>query len=104
MVFALVDETGDRGTSIKSSSYFAMATLMFHDSDQQYIKDMVAKLKQDFDIPLDKPLHWAHNCKDHNCKDHKKGSHIVNTLSALQGIHVNFVIVDKRAAGFKSLC
>lgn len=96
MVLAFVDETGDRGTSVKSSPYFAMAAVMFHEDAQQYVKDMIAGLKQDFDIPLDKPLHWAHNCKDH-----RKRLHIVNTVSALQGIRVNYVIFDKRAAAFK---
>jgi len=56
-LLAFVDETGDRGYSINSSEYFAMAAVIFPTSVQQKVKDCIANIKTINNIPLKVPLH-----------------------------------------------
>jgi hypothetical protein len=53
-----VDETGDRGSSRRSSPYFAFAAVLVADEDEALLRTAVSTLRRDFKVPNGKPLHW----------------------------------------------
>ena len=90
-LLAFVDEIGDRGHSIKSSEYFAMAAVFFPGSIQQKVKDCIAGIKSKFGIPLHVPLHWRKHCQKHEYRKYVTGE-----IEKLEGITVIYTISDKK--------
>jgi len=90
-LLAYVDEIGDRGYSKKSSEYFAMAAVILPVSIQQKVKDCITKIKIEYGIPLNKPLHWYRHCRLHETR-----KYIARELAKLEGITIIYVISDKK--------
>ena len=90
-LLAFVDEIGDRGYSKKSSEYFAMAAVVFQTSAHQKVKDCITKIKTEFGVPLNVPLHWRKHCNVHEFKKFAVGE-----LAKIEGISVIYVISDKK--------
>jgi hypothetical protein len=67
---AYVDETGDRGTSGKSSPFFAFAALLVADEDEPPLRAAVSKLRRDLGVPVGKPLHWKDHVKTFPRRQH----------------------------------
>lgn len=89
---AYVDETGDRGSSGKSSAYFAFAAVVVPEEDEPLLRAAVAKLRNDFGVPVGKALHWMEHVKTF-----PRRQHTAATLAALQTLFVNYVVVEKAA-------
>jgi hypothetical protein len=89
---AYVDETGDRGTSAGSSSFFAFAAVLVADEDEAPMRAAVSQLRRDLTVPMGKPLHW----KDH-VKTFPRRQHVTRTLIAVPNLMVVYVLVEKSA-------
>ena len=89
---AYVDETGDRGTSGRSSAYFAFACVLIADEDEAELRAAMSQLRTDLHIPAGKALHW----NDH-VKSFARRQHVTARLTALQTVTLNYVLVEKRA-------
>jgi len=91
ILLAYVDEIGDRGYSKKSAEFFAMAAVIFPFSAKQKVKDCIAKIKQEFGVPLKVPLHWRKHCTAH---DYRK--FVIREIIKLEEVTVIYVISDKK--------
>lgn len=92
LVRAYVDETGDRGSSGKSSPYFAFAAVVVADEDDPLLRAAVSRLRTDFKIPVGKALHWMEHVKTY-----ARRQHTAAVLGALDSVAVNYVVVEKAA-------
>lgn len=89
---AYIDETGDRGTSGKSSNFFAFAAVVVADEEDPLLRAAVTRLRSDFGVPMGAPLHW----KDH-VKVFARRQHTARVLGAVGNLSVNYVAVEKAA-------
>jgi hypothetical protein len=87
---AYIDETGDRGHSVRSSPFFAFAAVMVADEDEAGLRAVVAQLRRDLGVPEGKALHW----KDH-VKTYSRRQHVARRLSQAPGVMVAYVLVEK---------
>lgn len=92
IVRAYVDETGDRGSSGKSSPFFAFACLLVADEEESTLRAAVSRLRRDLRVPAGRALHW----KDH-VKSFTRRQHVANVLGSLDSIVVIYVLVEKAA-------
>jgi hypothetical protein len=89
---AYVDETGDRGTSGKSSDFFAFACVMVADEDEPSLRAAISRLRRDLNVPVGKALHW-----NEHVKQFPRRQHVTNVLGALRSVVVQYVLVEKAA-------
>lgn len=89
-LLAFVDETGDRGHSVKASPFFSMATVLIPEEDYRSLSAAVISLKQTFKVPKERPLHWS----DH-VKVFPRRQLVTRELSRLPSLVVNYVIFEK---------
>ena len=89
---AYVDETGDRGSSGKSSDFFAFACALIADEDEDPLRAAVSQLRRDLKVPVGKALHW----KDH-VKTFSRRQHVTSLLTAVPNMRLIYVLVDKSA-------
>ncbi|GAA3599078.1 hypothetical protein GCM10022198_24150 [Klugiella xanthotipulae] len=90
MLFAFVDETGDRGVGPKSSEFFAMAAVVVHEEQRAELAQAIARIKTAFTIPPATPLHWVKHCKTYSRR------HLVTReLAKVPGVCVNYVVFQK---------
>src|SRR5579859_1653067 len=89
---AYVDETGDRGHSRKSSSFFAFAAVLVADEDEGDLRATMSRLRRDLDVPPGKAMHW-----NQHVKTFKRRQHVSTQLAATPGVTVVYVIVEKSA-------
>ena len=94
---AYIDETGDRGHSARSSPFFAFAAVLVADEDEAALRATMLRLRRDLKIPPGKALHW----KDH-VKTYSRRQYVGNVLSAVPGVIVTYVIVEKAAIPVRS--
>jgi hypothetical protein len=92
LLYAYVDETGDRGVSAKSSPFFAMAGLVMTAEDDPEMRAAVEHCRRKLDLPGGKALHW----KDH-VKTYARRQLVARTLARVPGACVNYVIIEKAA-------
>jgi hypothetical protein len=92
MLYAYIDETGDRGVSVKSSPFFAMSGLVMATEEDPLMRAAVQHCRAAFKIPHGKALHW----KDH-VKTYPRRQLVARTLGGIQGACVNYVIIEKAA-------
>ncbi len=97
LVRAYVDETGDRGTSAKSSRHFAMAAIVVADEDEPALRAAVARCRAQLNVPVTKPLHWI----DH-VKKYARRAYVTRELAAVPNIVLNYVIFEKAAIPLQS--
>jgi Domain of unknown function (DUF927)/Protein of unknown function (DUF3800) len=89
---AYVDETGDRGHSGQSSPYFAFAAVLVADEDEARLRAAMSQLRRDLKTPPGKALHW-----NEHVKTYSRRQHVASVLSAVPGVMVLYVIVEKSA-------
>jgi hypothetical protein len=87
---AYVDETGDRGHSATSSPFFAFAAVIVADEDEAPLRAAMSRLRLDMGVPPGRALHW----KDH-VKSYGRRQHVAELLSAVPGVTVAYVLVEK---------
>lgn len=92
LLYAYVDETGDRGVSVKSSPFFAMSGLIVAAEDDHRMRAAIDSCRRAFDVPSGKALHW----KDH-VKVYPRRQVVASSLARLAGVSVNYVIFEKAA-------
>lgn len=97
MLHAYVDETGDRGTSVKASPYFAMAAVVVPDTHRVNLTRAVAEIKEQFGIPVRTPVHW-----NRHCKDFARRRFVADKLASVDGVQLNYVIFEKAAIPSKA--
>jgi hypothetical protein len=61
ILYAYVDETGDRGVSAKSSRFFAMSGLIMPAEKDAAMRAAIDRCRARFEVPSGKALHF----KDH---------------------------------------
>jgi hypothetical protein len=89
---AYVDETGDRGHSGQSSPYFAFAAVLVADENEAGLRAAMSQLRREFKTPQGKALHW-----NEHVKTYPRRQHVAGVLSAVPGVMVIYVIVEKAA-------
>lgn len=89
---AYVDETGDRGSSGASSSFFAFACVLIPDEDEGAMRAAMSQLRRDLGVPVGRPLHW----KEH-VKVFSRRQHVTRVLTQVPGITLVYVLVEKSA-------
>jgi Protein of unknown function (DUF3800) len=82
-----VDETGDRGASRKASPFFAFAAVLVADEKEQQLREAVRKLRNDFQVPDNKALHW-----NRHVKKFARRQHTAKTLCQLTEVKVCYVV------------
>ncbi|WP_328327976.1 DUF3800 domain-containing protein [Kribbella sp. NBC_00382] len=92
LVRAYIDETGDRGTSGKASRYFAMVAVVIGDEDDPSLRRAIEACRQRLSVPVGKPLHWTEHVKRF-----PRRQFVAGRLAAVEGVVVNFVLVEKAA-------
>lgn len=92
---AYIDETGDRGSLVKSpksSPFFGMAAVVVDAAAETAARAALRALRADFKVPDGKPLH----AKEH-IKTHDRRVHAAKALAAVPGLKVIYVAADKAA-------
>jgi hypothetical protein len=77
---------------MRSSPFFAFAAVLVADEDEAPLRAALSTLRQDFNVPSGKPLHW----KDH-VKTFSRRQHATKTLVAVPNIMLIYVLVEKAA-------
>lgn len=85
-----VDETGDRGTSPKSSSFFAFAAVLVPDEDEAGLRLAMDDLRTSLKTPPGTALHW-----NRHVKTFSRRQHVTCTISAVPEVRIVYVFVDK---------
>lgn len=91
-IHVYIDETGDRGSTAKSSPIFGMAAVLADDVGAASLQDAVNTLRTDFGVPAGVVLSWKAHVKTH---DRRKRA--AEVLARVQGIKVCYVFADKSA-------
>ncbi|WP_328526831.1 DUF3800 domain-containing protein [Kribbella sp. NBC_00359] len=94
LVRAYVDETGDRGLSVRASRYFGMVAVVIADEDDAGLRRAVAHCRQRLSVPTSKPLHWTEHVKRF-----PRRQFVATQLAAVPGVVLNLVLVEKAAVG-----
>jgi Protein of unknown function (DUF3800) len=89
-LYAYVDETGDRGSTGKSSRFFAMSAVIVPKETVSAMRSMVDTCRNKLGVPAGKALHW----KDH-AKTFPRRQFLSETFAGLPDISVNYVIFEK---------
>jgi Protein of unknown function (DUF3800) len=89
-LFAYVDETGDRGTSAKSSRYFAMAGITVAGEDEAAMRAAIGVCRKT--LGTGTGLHWQEHIKTF-----PRRQYVIGQLAALPGVSVNYVVFEKAA-------
>ncbi|MPY99938.1 MAG: DUF3800 domain-containing protein [Actinophytocola sp.] len=87
-----VDETGDRGTSARSSPFFAFAAILVADENEAELRAAMAHLRTRLKTPSGAALNW-----NRHVKTFSRRQHVTSTLAALRQVSVVYVMVDKAA-------
>lgn len=96
-VHAYVDEMGDRGSSAKSSPFFAMAGVVIADEDRPELRQRINGIRARLKVPDQKALHWAEHVKIF-----RRRQFVVSELALLPRVLVNYVVFEKAAIPQKS--
>jgi hypothetical protein len=92
LVRAYVDETGDRGTTARSSRYFAMVAVVIADEDDPLLRSAIGTCRQRLAVPVGKSLHWSEHVKRF-----PRRQFVAAQLAGVPAIVVNAVIFEKAA-------
>lgn len=92
ILYAYIDETGDRGQSGKpgSSPIFGMAAVIVSRTAAANLRRAVSDLREAFGVPDDAVMSW----KKH-LKTHQRRQFAAHTLAALKGVTVIYVYCQK---------
>lgn len=85
------DETGDRGWSNDSSSWFGMCAVMVPQESVPQMRATISGLR--CEIGTTKPLHWVEHFK--KPKQASRRTMAANMLAAIPGVRVIYVVADK---------
>ncbi|HWE90864.1 MAG TPA: DUF3800 domain-containing protein [Pseudonocardiaceae bacterium] len=91
-IHVYIDETGDRGASLKSSPIFGMAAIVLDEVGVPAVRSAISQLRGDFNVPADKVLSW----KDY-VKTHDRRKRAAKVLGAVTGIKVCYAYSVKSA-------
>ena len=91
IVYAYVDETGDRGTAARSSRFFAMAGVAVGSEHLHLMRDEMAAIKTALRVPPNKGLHWSEHAKSF-----ARRQYVSERLGGLPMV-VNYVVFEKAA-------
>ena len=94
LVRAYVDETGDRGLSLRASRYFGMVAVVIADEDDAGLRRAIGLCRHRLSVPAGKPLHWTEHVKRF-----PRRQFVAAQLGAVPGAVLNFVLVEKSAIG-----
>ncbi|RIQ18869.1 DUF3800 domain-containing protein [Jiangella rhizosphaerae] len=95
-VEAYIDETGDRGTSKKSSPYFAVTAVVIPDESALHLRTVVKGMRAEFGIPPGQALHW----NDHfRVRTPERRELAARLLAGIPGTTLSYVIVRKENIG-----
>jgi hypothetical protein len=92
LVRAYVDETGDRGTSAKSSPFFAFAAVVVGEEHDDDLRAAVRTCHTKLGVPPEKPLHW-----NEHVKKFSRRQYVTSILAGVPDVSVNYVIFEKAA-------
>ncbi|MDJ0336443.1 DUF3800 domain-containing protein [Salinibacterium sp. G-O1] len=91
MLFAYIDETGDRGLDKGGSSpVFGMAALIVDDDSAEAVQAAVSRLRADFNVPANRVMSW----KDH-LKTHARRKYAAGVLGAISNVRIIYVYCQK---------
>lgn len=85
-----IDETGDRGVGPKASPFFAFSAVLVADEDEPHLMQAIRSLRQSFNIPPSKALHW-----NEHVKTFPRRQHVATVLGSLTPVMVLHVAVEK---------
>lgn len=92
MLFAYIDETGDRGLEKAGSSpIFGMAAILLTEESAERVRSAVKELRAAFNVPDNKVLSW----KDH-LKSHARRRHAAEVLGKITDVKLIYVYCEKR--------
>lgn len=92
-LYAYIDETGDLGdiaSSPKASRMFGMAGVICDETGAAALRQLIAELKAEFNVPHDKNFSW----KAH-VRPHERRKYIAQRLASLEHVQVIYVFTDK---------
>lgn len=88
---AYIDETGDRGPlKGNASPIFGMAAVIVDNGAERAARGALQRLRSDLGTPADRPLSWKKDLKKHD-----RRTHAAKIMSAVPGLRVVYVLVDK---------
>ncbi|WP_231500128.1 DUF3800 domain-containing protein [Saccharothrix sp. NRRL B-16314] len=96
-MYVYIDETGDRGGSLKSSPIFGMAAVLLDEAGQHELRAAVDRLRLDFAVPANKVMSW----KEH-VKTHDRRRHAAEVLRNVNGLRLCYVYSVKSALAAES--
>ncbi|MDI2032101.1 DUF3800 domain-containing protein [Saccharopolyspora sp. TS4A08] len=89
-VHAYIDETGDRGSSARSSPIFGMAAVVLDERGVGNVRRAISSLRQDFKVPGSAVMSWKHHLKTHD-----RRRRAAEVLGAVEGLRVCYVYAIK---------
>jgi len=91
MLYAYIDETGDRGlVKAGSSPIFGMAAVLVDETSALALQSVVRQLRAEFGVPDDRVMSW----KDH-LKTHARRKRAATVLGAVPNIRIIYVYCQK---------
>lgn len=89
-VHVYIDETGDRGSTAKSSPIFGMAAVLADDAGAAGLQAAVNTLRADFGVPASSLLSWKAHVKNHD-----RRRRAAEVLAQVPGIKVCYAYATK---------
>lgn len=91
LVEVFCDETGDRGWTSQSSTWFGMCAVMVPQESVPQLRATVSGLRSE--IGTDKPLHWIEHFK--KARHEQRRDMASNMVAAIPDVKVIYVVADK---------
>ncbi|GAA3996772.1 hypothetical protein GCM10022247_15950 [Allokutzneria multivorans] len=95
MLRVYVDETGDRGTSARSSPFFAFAAVLIPDEDEAAVRAVVHEIRSTLKVPPSTALHW-----NRHVKTFARRQYVTGRLRTLPQLSAVYVFVDKATRSY----
>ena len=90
LLFAYIDESGDRGWGGRSTDCFVLTAVIVQQEDVAKARTFLADLRNDLGKPLGTTLHWSVNLKTHS---HRK--HVSDQIGSFEPLTISSVVVHK---------
>ncbi len=90
MLWAFIDEAGDRSHSANSSAHFVMSAVVMDDAGRVAVRPFLAQLRQSIGRQPGQELHWR------NIKKHPQKIHIAQEVGKAGFLTISTVVVCKR--------
>lgn len=91
-IHVYIDETGDRGSSARSSPIFGMAAILLDQEGETHIAAAVAALRRDFKVPGGRVMSWKEDARTHD-----RRRRAADILASAKGVRVCYVYAVKSA-------